>query len=100
MDSSRASMYYRTQFYPGGRADTYRPAGAVPSLPSTGLGYNTVLNPDHDCVRDDDRGGTRCEQRTSAIGGSYYNHRPTLTGLVADDYHGADARNGGFVVTS
>ena len=60
---------------------------------------NTCLKPDHDGVSDEARGGTRYEMRASVIGGSHYNHRPTLTGMVASDYHGADARNGGFVVT-
>ena len=67
------------------------------------LQHASVGPPDSDKVAmlsHDASNGTRYAVRTQGHGGDYYNHRPTLTGLAADDYHGNDPRNAGFVVTA
>jgi len=87
----------------------------VPSMPSTDLGCKLLLPAaivvlhcsslrltrfaaDNSALQGG-LNGTRYEQRANAHA-SYYNHRPAATGLIADDYHGADPRNAGFVTVS
>jgi len=96
----------RADFYAGGPYQSYRTAGALPKFVKshdevTDFGYTRPLQQyeSQEAMSDhDNRGGTRYADRTGSH--DHYSHRPTLTGLVADDYHGNDARNAGFVVTN
>jgi len=98
----------RAPFYAGGPHQSYRTAGALPKFSKsssevTDFGYSRPLHQHQDKIdmlAHDASNGTRYAERTDGHGGDYYNHRPTLTGLTADDYHGNDSRNAGFVVTA